>query len=207
MKAPTRRRGSPASTTAKFPRWLGGALATAGLAAGLAACGGGGKKAGVAGIGTTTTTAAVATRHAPAQPGQFVGDLAKYANCMRTHGVAGFPDPNVSGNTVKLVLPASLAKSPKFASARRACRKYAPAKLAPPQITTADQADYLKAAECMRSHGIAGFPDPKFSNGTVTWPIPPGMDTNSTQFLRAREICQMLIPAGLPYSKEAEGGR
>jgi hypothetical protein len=33
------------------------------------------------------------------------------------------------------------------------------------------------------------------------------MDANSTQFLRAREICEMLIPAGLPFSKEAEGGK
>ena len=52
----------------------------------------------------------------------------------------------------------------------------------------------------MRSHGIAGFPDPQFSNGNVTFPIPHGMDTNSQQFLRAREICQNLIPRGLPYS-------
>jgi hypothetical protein len=33
------------------------------------------------------------------------------------------------------------------------------------------------------------------------------MNTNSTQFRRAREICELLIPAGLPYSKEAEGGQ
>jgi hypothetical protein len=29
---------------------------------------------------------------------------------------------------------------------------------------------------------------------------------NSPTFLRAREICEMLIPPGLPYSKQAEGG-
>jgi hypothetical protein len=29
---------------------------------------------------------------------------------------------------------------------------------------------------------------------------------NSPTFLRAREICEMLIPPELPYSKQAEGG-
>lgn len=198
--------------TTNFPRRLGAAIAVAGLGAGLAACGGGGKQAGVASVGTTTTTAvaAAAGGTVPAA-GQLPEQLVKYVSCMRSHGVADFPEPSVSegasGTHISLVLPASIANSPKFASAQRACRKYAPPKLAPPQITAADQADYLKAAQCMRSHGIVGFPDPKFPNGNVTWPIPPGMNTNSSQFLRAREICEMLIPEGLPYSKEAEGGK
>ncbi len=67
-------------------------------------------------------------------------------------------------------------------------------------MSTHDQADYLKAAECMRSHGIAGFADPVFSGGNVNFPIPSGMDANSTQFRRAREICELLVPPGLPYS-------
>ena len=74
-------------------------------------------------------------------------------------------------------------------------------------MTTQDQADYLKAAACMRSHGIVGFPDAVFSGGQVDFPIPQAMNTKSTQFGRAREICEMLIPAGLPYSQEAEGGQ
>jgi hypothetical protein len=77
----------------------------------------------------------------------------------------------------------------------------------PPQITTQDQADYLKAAACMRNHGIAGFPDPVFSSGNADFHVPQGLDTNSTRFRGAREICEMLIPAGLPYSREAEGGQ
>lgn len=193
----------------KSARRLGQALTVAGFAAGLAACGGGGKQAAVAHIGTTTTTrAAVAPAGGGASPdGQLPEEVVKYAGCMRSHGVADFPSPTVSGNGIKLVLPASMVNSPKFASASAACRKYAPAKAGPPEITAADQADYLKAARCMRSHGIVGFPDPQFSNGNVTWPLPPGMNTNSTQFLHAREICEMLIPEGLPYSKDAEGGK
>ena len=195
--------------TTKSARRLGQAITVTGFAAVLAACGGGAKQAAVAHIGTTTTTrAAVVAAGGGGSPArQLPQELVKYAGCMRSHGVADFPDPNVSGNGIKLVLPASMVNSPKFASASAACRKYAPAKIKPPQITAADQADYVKAAQCMRSHGIVGFPDPQFPNGNVTWPIPPGMNTSSTQFLRAREICEMLIPEGLPYSKEAEGGK
>ena len=59
----------------------------------------------------------------------------------------------------------------------------------------------------MRNHGIAGFPDPVFSGGNVNFPIPNGMNTNSPRFRRAREICQLLVPPGLPYSKSAEAGQ
>ena len=67
-------------------------------------------------------------------------------------------------------------------------------------ITPADQADYLKAAACMRSHGIPDFPDPTFQNNTVTFNIPPNIDPNSSQAKSAVAICQKLIPTGLPYS-------
>ena len=46
----------------------------------------------------------------------------------------------------------------------------------------------------MRNHGIVGFPDPVVSGDNVNVPIPQGMNTKSTQFLRAREICELLIP-------------
>jgi hypothetical protein len=68
-------------------------------------------------------------------------------------------------------------------------------------ITAQDQQDYLKAAACLRSHGITNFPDPTFSDGTVKFDIPSSIDTHSTQFIPAAQICAKLIPAGLPYSK------
>jgi len=67
-------------------------------------------------------------------------------------------------------------------------------------ITPADQADYLKAATCMRSHGVPDFPDPTFANNTVTFDIPPNIDPNSAQAKSAESICVKLIPPGLPYS-------
>lgn len=66
-------------------------------------------------------------------------------------------------------------------------------------ITPADQADYLKAARCMRSHGVPDFPDPTFENNGVKFNIPPNIDPNSSQAKRAEAICVKLIPPGLPY--------
>lgn len=101
--------------------------------------------------------------------------------------------------------------SPTVQAARADCQSVLPAGPAPPPpVTAKDQADYLKAAACMRAHGVPDFPDPKFSGTNVTFPMPPGMNAsigNSPTFLRAREIRELLIPPGLPYSKQAEGGQ
>ena len=67
-------------------------------------------------------------------------------------------------------------------------------------ITPADRLDYLKAAACMRSHGLPDFPDPTFGSNTVTFKIPPSIDKNSSEARSAEAICAMLIPPGLPYS-------
>jgi hypothetical protein len=164
----------------------------------------------VANLGTTTTTpdaAAAPVGGSASSPHGLVGALVKYSACMRSHGVPQFPDVSVGKGVVKVALPASIVNTPQFKSAQRACRSLAPPRLAPPVITPQDQADYLKAAQCMRSHGVTGFPDPVFSSGQVRFPLPPGMDATSTPFRRAREICEMLIPPGLPYSKQAEEGQ
>jgi hypothetical protein len=119
---------------------------------------------------------------------------------MRSHGVANFPDPVVGPGQVSLHLTPAVASSPHFNSAQAACQHLLPGKPTAIQISTQQQADYLKAAACMRSHNIVGFPDPAFSSGSVNFPIPAGMNTNSARFDAARAICEKLIPQGLPYS-------
>ncbi len=174
-----------------------------GLALAGAACDGGSPKASVARL-TTTTTAVVAGAAATGGPSDR--EFVIYAACMRSHGVLSFPDDPASP-AIRALKVSGAMSSPEFQSAVRACEKYAHHGTPPPQITAADQADYLKAAVCMRNHGISGFPDPVFSNGNVNFPIPQGMNTSSTPFRHAREVCEVLIPAGLPYSKEAQAGQ
>jgi hypothetical protein len=170
------------------------------LAVGATACGSATAPK-VASIGTTTTPpkAAAAVANGPT-PGGLANDAEKYVACMRSHGVANFPAPVIGPGQVSLHLTPSVASSPHFNSAQAVCQRLLPGKPEANQFGTQQQADYLKAAACMRSHGVVGFPDPVFSSGSVRFPIPVGMDANSAHFVAAREICQKLIPQGLPYS-------
>jgi hypothetical protein len=157
----------------------------------------------VASIGTTTTPAKIAAAAGNGPPpggAAKAGTVEKFVACMRSHGVANFPDPVIGPDQVSLQITPAVASSPHFKSAQAACQHLLPGKPGPIQISTQQQADYLKAAACMRSHNIVGFPDPVFSSRSVNFPIPAGMNTNSARFDAARAICEKLIPQGLPYS-------
>jgi hypothetical protein len=124
---------------------------------------------------------------------------------MRTHGEPNMPEPNFHGRHISItVTPGSGVNpgSPQFAAATAACKHLLPtaATSTGNEITAADQADYLKAAECMRAHGIHDFPDPTFPDDRVAFNTRLAINTNSPQYKRALATCEQLIPAGLPYS-------
>jgi hypothetical protein len=182
-------------------RWRRAVLITAGAlaaVAAVAACGDPSAPRLAAGSTTTIRSSGGST--------QGTGLLA-YSSCMRSHDVPSFPDPSgTAGIPKQEVISAFQQVSNSQADvAQIDCRH-----LLPPggslggqdvqPVTAEDQQDYLKAAACMRSHGITNFPDPTFSGSTVNLHIPSGIDTNSIQFARARRTCERLIPAGLPYS-------
>lgn len=190
-----------------YARGRGAALITAGvLAVGIAlgACGGGGSGQSVAAAPTTTGAAGGTAASSTGATG-----LLAYASCMRSHGVTNFPDPSGSDgfNDKQAVVNALRhVSSSEAAAAQSACSH-----LLPPggslsgqptrPVTAQDQQDYLRAAACMRSHGIGNFPDPTFANGTVNLDIPSSIDTRSRQFDHASQVCRRLIPRGLPYSE------
>ena len=126
-----------------------------------------------------------------------------YSRCVRSHGVPGFPDPDSNGQIPKeAVLRALRGLSDSRArAATNACENLNPAGQGNPTLTAQEQQDYLKAAACMRSHGITDFPDPTFPGGRVNLSIPSSIDTRSRQFTQAAQTCTKLIPAGLPYSR------
>jgi hypothetical protein len=120
---------------------------------------------------------------------------------MRSHGVPNFPDPQISqhGNAVgvKMAVPASIGGNPKFKSADQACRKLLPSE-GPgnqPVISPAEQSQYLKAAACIRSHGLPNFPDPTFSGGGAHINR-QGLNESSPVFKAAVQACESLIPGG-----------
>jgi hypothetical protein len=154
----------------------------------LLAAGCGGGSPGVASVTTSTS------------PATTNGALA-FARCLRSHGLPGWPDPDSSGHFDK----ATLRQLPYSESRVRAvedgpCNHLLGGSSQGPTITPADRVDYLRAAGCMRSHGVPNFPDPTFQNGSVQTNIPSTIDQDSSQFKSAAASCTTLIPAGLPYS-------
>jgi hypothetical protein len=154
-----------------------------------AGCGGGGSP-GVSSAASSTTA-------------QQNGALA-FAQCMRSHGLPDWPDPNSSGEFDKSKLRhLRYSVSRVRAVGDGACNHLLVAPSTGPTITLADRADYLKAAACMRSHGLPDFPDPTFASNTVQTDIPSSINQDSSTFRSAASICTKLIPAGLPYSRSS----
>ena len=57
----------------------------------------------------------------------------------------------------------------------------------------------LKFAECMRSHGIANFPDPFENSHQIGFNTNgTGIDMNSSRVKAAQKTCQPLLPGGGP---------
>jgi hypothetical protein len=180
------------------------AAALIGAGALLAGCRGASPGGGVASLGSPTATTATSSSSASgangggeASPGS---QAIAYAACMRSHGMADFPDPQISrtGNEVRvrMVAPASIAKgNPKFNTAQQACRKLLPAGGPATQqpVSPQEQTQYLKAAACIRSHGEPSFPDPTFSGGGVHIDH-QGLNLNSPTFQAAARACASVIP-------------
>jgi hypothetical protein len=124
-------------------------------------------------------------------------DPAAFSACMRKHGVPNFPDPDSKGG---LTLNGSTGldpSSPQFRAAQQACRKLLPNGGKPDakaQAKALKQA--LEFSQCMRSHGVPNFPDPKASGGGLELAIPKnaGIDPNSPQFKAAQKACRKLLP-------------
>jgi hypothetical protein len=169
---------------------------------GLAACGGS-KPPSVANVGATTFGA---TGSPPSQT-QLQQTLLKYAACMRANGEPNFPDPS-SGGFLFRVGSGVDPSSPAFRTASAKCAKFQPSGGLAPGLQTHPTAQWLaqmvKAAECMRRHGIPNFPDPGTSvpsylgSGVrevsnidgVIFVFPSALDPQSPAFLRAAAACQ-----------------
>lgn len=185
----------------------GAALVLGALALFAAGCGGTSPSGGVARIGSSTSSSASTPTSTPsAESGgagsgsaQLASKAVAYGNCMRTHGVPGYPDPKVSvhGNGVSVAVAA--LPGPKFKPAQQACRKLLPSggpgENARPPLTAREQSQVLKFAACIRAHGVPNLPDPTFSGGGVH--LPKSVNTHAPVFKSAEQACQSLIPTRL----------
>jgi hypothetical protein len=153
---------------------LGAVLATAALLA--AACGGG---------------------SSPALAAQTAYQKAlAFSQCMRAHGVPGFPDPQSNGAILTGPNDHLAQGSRSFVAANKACQHLLP-KFHP--MTAAQQrqvtAQALKFVACMRAHGLPGMADPVVSANGIAERIPNGITPNSPAFQSAQRACQKLCRA------------
>jgi hypothetical protein len=170
------------SRSARGRRSACGAVGAVLLAAGLVAgCGGG-------------AHASSATK--------VMSEALAYANCMRSHRVPDFPDPNSQGEfqlrpvTVENGRTTSIGdlvpSSPAFQAAERACGSFGSAGR---QVTaTQEEQEFQKslhAAECMRASGVPNYPNPTLIDGSIDHNFSPSLNINpsSPVFLQAAKKC------------------
>ena len=145
-----------------FPRariHLPAAAAALAAAGSLAACGGSSPPR------TNHTTGA-------GRPGALAY---RFSDCMRSHGVSNFPDPQIHQDgqhvSVMIHLTSSIVSSPAFKSAQQTCSKYLGngpqgQELSAAALQRQTQAG-LAFSRCMRGRGFANFPDPT-AHGQLT---------------------------------------
>jgi hypothetical protein len=134
-----------------------------------------------------------------------------YAQCMRTHGIADFPDPDRSGNiNLKGLHPGPGSdldpNNPRFEAAQKACKALQPKSFSPgvgsvsPAQQHHDQAQALKCSRCMRAHGITNFPDPDSSGRIPVRSIgSAGLRPASPQFQTAVKGCGQYQPGNIHF--------
>jgi len=90
-----------------------------------------------------------------------------FAACMRAHGVPHYPDPAADGagpGGGVAVFPAGVDTStPAFKKASSSCGGLVAASGARHPADAQTTEETLKFSECMRAHGVTGFPDPTAS--------------------------------------------
>ena len=142
----------------------------------------------------------------PKLAGTHANVFIAYSKCMRANGVTDFPDP--TGHGINIGGTGVNPRSPAFQTAQKACSKLLPG--GGPQSHPASEQEVRTAtatAECMRRHGVSGFPDPIVSQespsslnpanyssisagGGIIIAIPKSIDPASPAFEKAARACQ-----------------
>lgn len=182
--------------------WRPAALALIAVAALSGACGSnppaqtstGGTGAPVATGGTST--GATGGTSTSAQLAQGV----KFSTCMRSNGVAAFPDPGPSGDlTIDGVANNSSldTNSAAFKQALTACKNLEPAGFTGHTRNAQQQEAALKFAQCMRDNGVKDFPDPAPDAPLVDTNLIPSSAGNMPALNAAMRKCGSLVHAAL----------
>ncbi len=142
-------------------------------------------------------------------PGATYSQMLAFAKCMRANGVPSFPDPDRQGDFNNATVNA-LTSNNSGDNALHQCRSVLPnagTGLTAEQIQTIQQTNLhnaVKAAHCMRAHGIENFPDPAGTTQAsgVNWqPVTSaeqagGFNQNSPSYEKAFMTCNGKLVGG-----------
>jgi hypothetical protein len=171
-------------------------IAAACLAMVAAACGGSSGSSGVAGAGSSTPSGQSSSSSSRSD------QLLAFSHCMRSHGASGFPDPEPGQTDIKLP-PANEGiygvSGSRLWPAVSACRHLLP----PGQGAWYPRSEIPRVlrglrrfAECMRSHGILDWPDPKFdSQGRLGFTGPGADNPPGSRTDHVVNQCHHLLPS------------
>ena len=167
------------------------AIAAVALGVTLAGCSGGSSAPTAASQPTTVVAPAGGSGSSGSSP---LAEAVAYSQCIRSHGVPNFPDPVQTpsggyGYRTPGIDPSSAA----FQGALQACKSLpSPWTSTGQQLSAAQQQAWLTWAQCIRAHGVPGFPDPTFSGSEVH---DPGVGTSSPQLQSAMDACTSHRPS------------
>jgi hypothetical protein len=149
----------------------------------------------VAAVAVVATACGGSGAPSSASSPSFAQELA-LAQCIRSHGMPGFPDPSPSGG---FSLTPGILDRPQLNAAYGACRHLLPG--GGPSLgqveAQAQQGQQkallleLKLARCMRSHGVPNFPDPTSTGLNLNG---SGINPQSPQFQAAMSTCGHVVP-------------
>jgi hypothetical protein len=136
------------------------------------------------------------SRAAAGSPSRLYQQEHTYSMCMRSHGVPDFPilRQGPDGSLVHPVSPPpGMLTAPGYDAAFRACLKLAVVGGGSPARYRVIALKALQQAECMRAHGITGYPSPGTLEGGIHSPdfTAIGLSTHTLQFQAAGQACEM----------------
>jgi hypothetical protein len=132
--------------------------------------------------------------------------LLAFSQCVRSHGVPNFPDPQAGATNAKFPGAQQLGvSSSQLRTAENACQHLLPAGVDdqfPPAEVPLLLSGMRQFSQCMRSHGVPNWPDP-----TIDSQGRPGFDLSDHGFSRQQahspqlgakeDECQHLLPSAL----------
>jgi hypothetical protein len=175
------------------PLW---AAATIALGLTMAACSSGSESPKVASVESQSTTTAAPARGSTKTTAQTpLAQAQAYSRCMRSNGVANFPDPVLTPSGGYGYRTVGIdGKSAAFLGALQACKDLpSPWQSTGKELTPAEQQAWLRWAKCIRANGVPDFADPTFSGEEVH--ISGGGPNSSPQLQSAMDACKSQRPS------------